>query len=161
LMREARVWTKLRHSNILPFIGLFDIGDPIPILISPFCGFGHIGGQLHNVVAGLKYLHDLDIVHGGLKPLPYCSFLSFQENVLIDKRGVACIGDYGMFKIMDLFDFPLRPTTVYTAPELSAVLQSGHGTISGRRAGPTKMSDVYSLGLLMVEACVSSVTLLP
>ncbi|KAJ7730400.1 kinase-like domain-containing protein [Mycena olivaceomarginata] len=147
LMREARVWTKLRHSNILPFIGLFDIGEPIPILISPFCGFGHIGGYLE-ILYALTYppaCIDCD------ETAPQCGG-RVEENVLIDKRGVACIGDYGMFKIMDLFDFPLRPTTVYTAPELSAVLQSGHGTISGRRAGPTKMSDVYSLGLLMILA---------
>jgi hypothetical protein len=47
-MREARVWKKLRHSNVLPLIGLFDIGGPIPILISPFCGFGHVGGYLQS-----------------------------------------------------------------------------------------------------------------
>ncbi|KAJ7743671.1 kinase-like domain-containing protein [Mycena olivaceomarginata] len=158
LMREARVWTKLRHSNILPFIGLFDIGEPIPILISPFCGFGHIGGYLESHLDANR--NHLVVLYALTYPpacidcdetAPQCGG-RVEENVLIDKRGVACIGDYGMFKIMDLFDFPLRPTTVYTAPELSAVLQSGHGTISGRRAGPTKMSDVYSLGLLMILA---------
>ncbi|KAJ7830168.1 kinase-like domain-containing protein [Mycena olivaceomarginata] len=153
LTREARVWVNLRHPNVLPFIGLFDIGAPTLILVSQFCDFGHVGEYLnshadanrnhlvHNAAAGLKYLHDLDIVHGDLKP----------ENVLVDKRGVACIADFGMFKIMDFFDFSLRPAAVYTAPELSALLELPRRTIAGHAPEPTKMSDVYSLGLLTVE----------
>ncbi|KAJ7788880.1 kinase-like domain-containing protein [Mycena olivaceomarginata] len=156
-MREARVWVNLRHPNVLPFIGLFDIGAPVPILVSQFCEFGHVGEYLtshvdanrnhlvHNAAAGLKYLHDLDIVHGDLKP----------ENVLIDKRGVACIADFGMFKIMEFFNFSPRPAAVYTAPELSAFLELAQGTIIGHGPEPTKMSDVYSLGLLTVEVCIS------
>jgi serine/threonine protein kinase len=45
-MREARVWVNLRHPNVLSFIGLFDIGAPIPILVSQFCEFGHVGEYL-------------------------------------------------------------------------------------------------------------------
>ncbi|KAJ7314820.1 kinase-like domain-containing protein [Mycena albidolilacea] len=153
LMREARVWVNLRHPNVLPFIGLFDIGAPIPILVSQFCDFGHVGEYLnshadvnrnhlvHNAAAGLKYLHDLDIVHGDLTP----------ENILVDKRGVACIADFGMFKIMDFFDFSLRSAAIYTAPELSALLELPCRKIAGHAPEPTKMSDVYSLGLLTVE----------
>jgi hypothetical protein len=74
-----------------------------------------------------------------------------QENVIVDKRGVACIADFGQFKIMDFFDFSLRSAAVYTAPELSALLELPRRTIAGHSPEPTKMSDVYSLGLLTVE----------
>jgi hypothetical protein len=42
---------------------------------------------------------------------------------------------------------------------LSALLELPHRT-TGHAREPTKMSDVYSLGLLTVEVCISSVTLL-
>ncbi|KAJ7821489.1 kinase-like domain-containing protein [Mycena leptocephala] len=154
---QTRLWTKLRHPNVLPFLGMYDVGRTFPILVSPFCKFGHVREYLqthsdanrnqiaHGVAAGVKYLHDLDIVHGNLKA----------ENVFIDKGGVATIGDFGMFSIVDVRDFPIPSRTMHMAPELSAVLRkSGHRTKTEHTpSSPTKMSDIYSFAFVILEAC--------
>ncbi|KAJ7820201.1 kinase-like domain-containing protein [Mycena leptocephala] len=151
LNREARLWTKLRHPNVLPFLGIYDVGRAIPILVSPFCKFGHVREYLqnhshanrnqlvHGVAAGVKYLHDLGIVHGDLKA----------ENVLIDKRGVASIVDFGIFSIVDVHDSP-PDRTMHMAPELLAASPK-LVRVKHRPSPPTKMSDMYSFALVILE----------
>ncbi|KAJ7028226.1 kinase-like domain-containing protein [Mycena alexandri] len=157
LTREAHVWMKLSHSNVLPFLGLYDIGTDIPILLSPFCKSQNVGEylkhqpdanktrwyeSLHDAAAGVKYLHDLDIVHGNL----------VTENVLVDKRGVPCIVDFGLFKIFDACDVPIPETTGHMAPEVSVPLEPVQGPITEYKTfAPTKMSDMYSFALVAVE----------
>ncbi|KAJ7840715.1 hypothetical protein B0H14DRAFT_3695485 [Mycena olivaceomarginata] len=81
LDREACVWSRQDHRNIVPFLGAFDLpGFRLPVLISPYYKFGHIGKYLennpramkiplmHNVVSGMKHLHDHGVVHGDVKP---------------------------------------------------------------------------------------------
>jgi serine/threonine protein kinase len=46
LRREVDVWSRLKHKNILPFIGICDDLAPTPVLISPFYKFGHVGTYL-------------------------------------------------------------------------------------------------------------------
>jgi hypothetical protein len=46
LKREVDVWGRLRHKNLLPFIGVCDDIAPWPVLISPFYKFGHVGNYL-------------------------------------------------------------------------------------------------------------------
>ncbi|KAJ7865286.1 kinase-like domain-containing protein [Mycena olivaceomarginata] len=150
LTREAHVWMRLSHSNVLPFLGLYDIGTDIPILLFPFCKSGNVGEflkhqpdanknqMLHDVAAGVKYLHDLDIVHGNL----------VTENVLVDKRGVPCIVDFGLFQIFDACDVPIPNAAAHMAPELSTPLEPVHGP---KTFVPTKMSDMYSFALVAVE----------
>ncbi|KAJ7264481.1 kinase-like domain-containing protein [Mycena haematopus] len=142
LNRQSHVWTKLRHANVLPFLGLYDVGEAMPILIWPFCEFGHVRHYLrnysqvnrkqlvHDVASGLKYLHDLDIVHGNLKV----------ENILIDKRGVACITDFEIFRTMDLLGFSIPGRT---ASELVHHER--------KSSSFTKMSDMYSFALVALE----------
>ncbi|KAJ7343057.1 kinase-like domain-containing protein [Mycena albidolilacea] len=127
LTREVHVWRQQRHANVLPFLGLYDIDEACPFLISPFLNSGHVGQYLGNhphanrnhllydVAAGLKYLHDLDIIHGNPKA----------ENVLVDKAGVPCICDFGICKIMDVCDSAIYTTAVYAAPESSIPPDSG------------------------------------
>jgi hypothetical protein len=37
---------KLSHSNVLPFLGLYDTGTDIPILLFPFCKSRNVGEYL-------------------------------------------------------------------------------------------------------------------
>ncbi|KAJ6492273.1 kinase-like domain-containing protein [Mycena sanguinolenta] len=152
LNREIYIWHKLKHRNILPLIGMYNIGHDFPALISPFYNFGHIGRYLqsypsadrhklvHDCASGLKYLHDNGIVHGDLKP----------ENILIDKDRVACICDFGISRILDVKGFTTSNragTILYMAPELSIV--SGEYT-TGEQSTPrtTFSSDMWAFGLV-------------
>ncbi|KAJ7508902.1 kinase-like domain-containing protein [Mycena galericulata] len=145
LRREAYVWSTLRHHNILPFFGLCDIGVGLPALISPFCKFGNIRNYLKKypgankgylvlgVACGLEFLHDNGIVHGDLKV----------ANVLVDKRGEACICDFGISRIVGRQGFTTRSqgTTPYKAPEL----------LADPKRSTTTQSDIYSFALLVLE----------
>jgi len=82
LHREMAVWSKLRHSNVLPFLGSA-YTDPHNTLcfVSPWMSNKDIiaylrmtpgadrVGLLCGVIQGLEYLHTLNpgIVHGDLK----------------------------------------------------------------------------------------------
>ncbi|KAJ7917887.1 kinase-like domain-containing protein [Mycena leptocephala] len=148
LVCAARSWQKLSHPNILPFFGAYDIGASTPALITPFCHLGNVGTYIrshpfsnrdrlvHDVASGLKYLHENDIVHEDLKP----------QNVLIDKREVACLCDFGV---------TTRSTasSTYIAPELLILVHPL--TSNPIYPKPTHKSDVYSFGLLSLEILTS------
>ncbi|KAK7042194.1 TKL/TKL-ccin protein kinase [Favolaschia claudopus] len=155
LTRETKVWSRLNHRNLLPFLGVWDeVVAPGPVLISPFFKSGDLGQYLRicptvdkekmilGVASGLDYLHREEIVHGDLKV----------NNVLVDKVGRPCIGDFGISKIVNFQGFTTSSvgTPPYMAPELFLVL----GEVGGLayQAGPTtKNSDVYSFALLALE----------
>ncbi|KAJ7821488.1 kinase-like protein [Mycena leptocephala] len=151
LTREVNVWRKLKHPNILPFLGVYDIGHDLPVLISPYYKSGHIKGYLkrhphpvhrhklvRDVAFGMKYLHHCGVVHGDLKP----------ENILIDQHGVACICDFGISRISNIKGFTTSNragTRVYMAPELFED-QPGLSERPGPRT--TFESDVWAFGLV-------------
>ncbi|KAJ7461343.1 kinase-like domain-containing protein [Mycena galericulata] len=159
LTREANIWSKLKHENVLPFIGVCEDVRiaPRPVLISPFCESGHVGRYLRTnpsanrdllvcgVASGLKFLHDNNIVHGDLKV----------QNVLVDKRGVSCICDFGISKILNRRGYTTLSvgTVPYMAPELFLVI--GRDNASGGLLSTTKQSDVYSFALLALEILTS------
>ncbi|KAF7336050.1 Glycoside hydrolase family 76 protein [Mycena sanguinolenta] len=158
LRREVEVWSKLKHKNVLPFIGVCNDIAPYPVLISPFYKFGHVETHVkknpsinkhalvHGVASGLQYLHENDIVHGDLKV----------QNVLVDKRGAPCICDFGISKIINRHGFTTftNGTAPYMAPELFFVIDAK----SQDSASPstTKQSDVYSFALLALEILTSA-----
>ncbi|KAJ7157583.1 kinase-like domain-containing protein [Mycena crocata] len=157
MKREVEVWSQLKHKNVLPFIGLCDDIAPWPVLISPFYKLGHVGAYLqkhpltnrqnlvHGVTSGLQYLHSHDIVHGDLKI----------QNVLVDKREVPCICDFGISKIISRRGFTTQSvgTPPYMAPELFFIIDGS--TTKYSSPNTTKPSDVYSFGLLVLEILIS------
>ncbi|KAF7353597.1 Calcium-transporting ATPase [Mycena venus] len=146
LKREAEIWAQLKHKHLVPFIGVCDDVAPWPVLVSPFYKLGHVGAFLGNnpaanrpnivvgVTSGLEYLHANGIVHGDLKV----------SNVLVDKRGIPYICDFGISKILSRSGYTTSSvgTCPYMAPELFIVLD---GTFDPEiRPSTTKSSDVYS-----------------
>ncbi|KAJ7808380.1 kinase-like domain-containing protein [Mycena olivaceomarginata] len=160
LKREVDVWSRLRHKNLLPFIGVCEDLAPLPLLISPFYKFGHIGTYVkkhpdpdrqelaNGVASGLQFLHQNQIIHGDLKV----------QNVLVDKKGNPCICDFGISKIVDRRGFTTSSvgTPQYMAPELFLVVDRQDQKL-GIPPPPrtTKNSDIYSFGLLVLEILTS------
>ncbi|KAJ7901233.1 kinase-like domain-containing protein [Mycena olivaceomarginata] len=157
LVCAGRSWQKLSHPNILPFFGVYDIKESIPAFVTPFCHLGNVGNYtrshplsnrdrlVHDVASGLKYLHENDIVHGDLKP----------QNVLIDKRGVACVCDWGISQLINPEGVTVwsAASSTYIAPELLILVHPL--TPNPIYPKPTQKSDVYSFGLLSLEILTS------
>ncbi|KAG8902230.1 hypothetical protein FRB99_004716 [Tulasnella sp. 403] len=134
LRREAIVWGRLDHPNILSLIGI-RVGndDREPTLIAPWCENGNLEAYLEDHTEltivdkirllqqtgkALEYLHTLEppIVHGDIKP----------SNVLIKQTKEACLCDFGLARLMQSLDAHTGLTTSgggqgtkgYMAPEI-------------------------------------------
>jgi serine/threonine protein kinase len=79
-----------------------------------------------DAAAGLLHLHQSGIVHGNLKP----------SNVLLGADFESCLTDYGLVPTLLLPDLS-SSSLLYRAPEASHLF--------------TPASDVYSLGVLLLE----------
>ncbi|KAJ7512057.1 kinase-like domain-containing protein [Mycena galericulata] len=182
LNREADVWARLKHPNLVPFYGIANDIAPWPVLVSPFYGHGHVGEYLGThpeanrqyialgVAAGLVYLHANDVVHGDLKVVRTSSVPSgdspclvsmVQQNVLVDKRGIPRICDFGISKVINCRGFTTASvgTPQYMAPELLIVVDSDQAQAHDAvfpSPSTTKSSDVYSFALLVLEILTSA-----
>ncbi|RKP09435.1 kinase-like domain-containing protein, partial [Thamnocephalis sphaerospora] len=88
-----------------------------------------------DMVAGLKHIHDLGILHLDLKP----------ANVLLDDNGRLRIGDFGLAVMEPLSrDIEREGDREYIAPEI----------LDGKYGRP---ADVFSLGLIVLEMAANVV----
>jgi serine/threonine protein kinase len=116
---------------------------------------------VHGVALGLEYLHANDVVHGDLKAVwarrthnfSTHRYIFYQQNVLIDKRGVACLCDFGISRIIGEVSTYSAETMTYIAPELFFVMDRESTNVTPPRA--TKNSDIYSFALLVLEVHIS------
>ncbi|KIJ12959.1 hypothetical protein PAXINDRAFT_101001 [Paxillus involutus ATCC 200175] len=168
--RELGVWRRLKHDNIVPFLGVvygFGLRDGAS-LVSLWMPNGTLqnflvqhGDELTvsrqlqlllDIVNGLLYLHSFPITHGDLN----CN------NVLLDANNNACLADFGYASL------------VGEIPEALAYLQMSTmrpGTL--RWAAPehfpknpeeeeipqqTTKSDIYSFGNIALQASCLSTT---
>ncbi|KAG6827026.1 hypothetical protein H0H92_013508 [Tricholoma furcatifolium] len=157
LAREVAAWGQVSHPNLLPFYGIGNHDNQI-CLVSPWARKGTIlefleaeeGRQsltldatrlrlCSDVVSGLKYLHEHDIIHGDLKG----------TNILIDKSHRAYLADFGLASVV-YEDLVLTQkysslgggTPGYRAPE---ILMSTNNSAS---IFNTKESDIFSLSMI-------------
>lgn len=99
----------LRHENILPFVGAC-VETAHVCILTQLCARGNLDDVLNNsnyrlenmfiaslvadLIRGMIYLHDSDIVyHGNLKP----------SNCLIDSRWVLQISDFGLRQFKGMY----------------------------------------------------------
>jgi len=137
--------------------------------------------QLADVAKGLKYMHDLRMVHGDLKGVRFASFkrdvsvltpqTSTKENILVNKDRRACIADFGLSTITGvttrtaagasraslisndtLMSFTGGGTRRWMSPELLDPERFGMPESENNR--PTRQSDCYALGMVIYEVCV-------
>ncbi|KAL5522144.1 hypothetical protein ACEPAF_2001 [Sanghuangporus sanghuang] len=109
-VKEALVWRKLDHPNVLPFLGICrDAFEPQMALVSHWMEKGNLFAYLKNtpsadclklslgVARGLEYLHSLkpQVIHGDLRAV----------NVLIDDSNEPRIADFGLVRVIDSQSF--------------------------------------------------------
>ncbi|KDQ10200.1 hypothetical protein BOTBODRAFT_36475 [Botryobasidium botryosum FD-172 SS1] len=156
--REMKVWKRLRHPHVLPFIGSVTLGSPSRLyMVSPWMDNGDLGNYLKThpdadcalllsqIISGIEYLHTSvpPIVHGNLK----------SKSILVSKSGEACLGSLHLSEVLpDLGEDSERRTngnsTVWKfagnpkwqAPEL--------WDDDGQR---TTSSDMFAFGRVMFE----------
>ncbi|KAH8914385.1 hypothetical protein BT69DRAFT_1253553, partial [Atractiella rhizophila] len=101
---EMTVMSKIKHQNIVEYYGIEVHRDRVYIFME-FCSGGSLGqildhGRLedeeliqvyaYQLVAGLEYLHEHNIVHRDIKP----------ENILLDQGGTVKYVDFGAAKVL-------------------------------------------------------------
>ncbi|KAH7882654.1 kinase-like domain-containing protein, partial [Phlebopus sp. FC_14] len=152
LRRELGIWKRLNHPNIVPFLGTASGFGPHTSLVSMWMPHGtlqsfltdhddqlSIADRFHllrDIAAGIKYLHDLSVIHGDLT----------SRNVLIDEHYHARLMDFGYSSAIGVDALAYlqwstrRPGAIrWAAPEqVQLMLQSWK-------------SDIYSFGCLMLQ----------
>ncbi|KAK6354243.1 hypothetical protein TWF730_008655 [Orbilia blumenaviensis] len=147
LQQEIAVLMSVHHSNVLCLKETFDEDDGI-YLILELAGEGELfnliieKGKLSEdetrkifvqLLSGLKYLHERNIVHRDIKP----------ENILLTDKNLTCkLADFGLAKIIgeDSFTTSLCGTPSYVAPEI---------LMPSRNRKYTKAVDIWSLGVVL------------
>ncbi|KAG2046745.1 kinase-like protein [Suillus hirtellus] len=165
LLQECRRWIKLEHRNIIHIYGMTSGFGVLPAVVTTWMRDGTLTeyldrqysyltsrGRFHllnDVASGLCYLHSQDIVHGSLTG----------SNVLIDESGGARLANYGFALIIASATDMGTPTTEsynspnavrWTAPELILSEDSDDEI----EPIPSKFSDVYSFGCIMLQVLV-------
>ncbi|CAL6029232.1 Kinase [Hexamita inflata] len=110
-LRELSVMQRLSHQNLIKFYNYYESYDQTVIVTELaqhelleyiiekryYCE-DDCRGFIHQVMQGLKYLHDLNIQHGNLKP----------ENILV-KNGVVMLSDYNLHNIIPMSHTLIAP----------------------------------------------------
>ena len=123
---------------------------------------------------GLEYLHQNDFVHGGLKgvrasssscKVRVASDIDIQADILINSERRACLADFGLTVIIEdatsddePSDHKTGGTTRWMAPEILDPDRFGY-TKRSRRRLPSKSTDIYALGMTILQVRMSSLLL--
>jgi mitogen-activated protein kinase kinase kinase len=154
LKREISLLRELQHPNIVQYLGCSSSADYLNIFLEYVPG-GSVQTMLNSygalreplvrsfvrqIVTGLAYLHDKDIIHRDIKG----------ANILVDNKGGIKISDFGISKKMEASNIlggaannknrpSLQGSVFWMAPEV--VKQTNY----------TRKADIWSLGCLVVE----------
>ncbi|KLO07075.1 kinase-like protein [Schizopora paradoxa] len=116
LEREVRLWSRLKHPNVLPLLGFFLEGKrALPNLVSEWMGGGTLTTymkdrpldaleiskmarktSLYGIAGGLRYIHDEhSMIHADLK----------SSNILVSSGGRPVLADFGLTTMSDIWAF--------------------------------------------------------
>lgn len=85
------------------------------------------------MLKGLSAAHQLDILHRDLKP----------SNIMLDKKGFIKIMDFGIARISNATRITAHNRVIGTAEYIAPEIYLGKA--------PTKVSDLYSIGIILYE----------
>ncbi|KAH7338694.1 WD40-repeat-containing domain protein [Rhizoctonia solani] len=154
-VREIHYWSKMKHKNVHPLMGIIMFkGQSIAqtLIASSWLVILNITEYLAHlyvilsysiqVATGIAYIHSHKMVHGDIKAF----------NVLISSDGVAKLTDFGISTMSDS-SIGFSGTTTsqagsvrWMAPELLV-----------EEPSKTKESDIYALGMTILENFTGSV----
>ncbi|CAE6469725.1 unnamed protein product [Rhizoctonia solani] len=151
--REIHTWSKCKHPNVVELMGLMMFRDSLAI-VTEWVENGTLPDYLRKnpatdrcrlstlICDGLVYLHSNDIIHGDLKG----------DNILISLNGNPMLNDFGNASNQDSSLYFSQTTTGtkystrWAAPE-----------ILEETTPLTRKSDVYSLGMTILEVFTGNV----
>jgi serine/threonine protein kinase len=151
-LHEAKVASKLEHSNILPILS-YGEQDGLPYIAMPYMPGGTLAEYislhgplslqealwyLEQIASALDYAHEHGCVHCDIKP----------ANILLDSEGYALLSDFGIARVAhseeDTLEQPSAKVreAVMGTPDYISPEQALGRSVDGR-------SDIYSLGILL------------
>ncbi|KAJ8533222.1 hypothetical protein ON010_g14032 [Phytophthora cinnamomi] len=146
LEEKVRLWQALRHPNVMDIYGICRAVPQLQVLVcehsskGPLIGFVKsssvamplVWKYLHEAAVGLAYFHGRGLAHGDLR----CS------NIFIGNDGTAKLFNGNLGGVLE------KSSSVSTGPIGSIRWQSPE-ILRGEQ--PSFMSDVYSLGMCILE----------
>ncbi|KAG9083624.1 hypothetical protein FS749_005887, partial [Ceratobasidium sp. UAMH 11750] len=153
--RELYTWSKCRHPNVLPLLGLANFQGQIR-MVSLWMENGDLPSYLTKhpdlnrcemvirVCNGLVYLHHQGVIHGDFKG----------NNVLVSDEGIPMITDFGNAVLQHN---TLQFTT--TAQESGFTARWTAPEILEEKENRSKAADVYALGMEIITGKVPYFTI--
>jgi hypothetical protein len=151
--REARLAAAIDHPNV---VRVFEFDPDGPFLVMEAMAGGTLearlaGGRrlspdavraiLEGLLAGLAAVHRRGVVHRDLKP----------ANVFFDAAGAVKVGDFGVAHLADL-------GATLTGAMLGTLAMMAPEQIAGG-AAPTAATDLYAVGVLLVQMLTGALPL--
>nr|GMD76194.1 mitogen-activated protein kinase kinase kinase 1-like [Ipomoea batatas] len=145
LEQEIALLSQFEHDNIVQYFGtdkddsklyifleLVSQGSLLSLYQKYHLRDSQVSAYTRQILLGLKYLHDRDVVHRDIK----CA------NILVDAAGSVKLADFGLAKATKLNDVKsCKGTAFWMAPEVVNRRNSGYGLAA----------DIWSLGCTVLE----------